>query len=482
MEAGKLQPDDLARALQLQSKVGDRLGTNLLELGLISEHELLAVLGRQRHTRTVSHQELQEIAPEVRTLIPSKLARRYNIVPFRRQGRTLYIAASDPGDALVEDEIALLTSCMVRTLIGLELRVQMALERCYGVKAPLRIEALARRLDRAAAAPVEPAPAAAEPADLPEVLAEAADALPDLDLDLDIVPELSAAPTLEASELVAAPVEAEAADAESPDAESADTESDASADDTAAFEPATSAPATSVPGYVATGQHPPPAEAVLHSVEIDDADRALLYPETAPSEAVISEAVISEAVGPESVTAEAIGVQEASEERVDDVLTRLHTAGVALGRAEIRDEIGDVLLDFCAPYFQRRLLLIHRGERIIGWRGEGEGVAQGLVRALSIPADRPSVFFGLLQGAELWMGPLPTLEANQDLLQGLGGAAPADCAVFPIVLRQRVVCFLYLDNLQHGVAAGPVAEVRRLVRKAGVAFEVYILKNKIRVL
>ena len=66
------------------------------------------------------------------------------------------------------------------------------------------------------------------------------------------------------------------------------------------------------------------------------------------------------------------------------------------------------------------------------------------------------------------------------LVFGLGGAPPKECLVLPIALRNRVVSFLYLDNGEAGVGDVPMPELRRLVAKAGVAFEVYLLKNKIR--
>ena len=54
--------------------------------------------------------------------------------------------------------------------------------------------------------------------------------------------------------------------------------------------------------------------------------------------------------------------------------------------------------------------------------------------------------------------------------------------MLPVILRSRVVCFLYGDNLDRGVAGAPIAELRRLVAKAGLAFQIYILKNKLRML
>jgi hypothetical protein len=148
----------------------------------------------------------------------------------------------------------------------------------------------------------------------------------------------------------------------------------------------------------------------------------------------------------------------------------------------MRDDIADAVLGFCAPLFRRRLMLVVRKGTVMGWRGEGDGVIQGMVRAISIPLAEPSVFVGLTQGTELWLGPIPEMPQNMELVAGLGGAAPKDCFILPITVREKTVCFLYCDNVEDGVGGLPMADFRRLTAKAGLAFQVYIMKSKIRTL
>ena len=67
-------------------------------------------------------------------------------------------------------------------------------------------------------------------------------------------------------------------------------------------------------------------------------------------------------------------------------------------------------------------------------------------------------------------------------LAGLGGVVPKDCFILPIMVREKTVCFLYCDNVEDGVGGLPMADLRRLAAKAGLAFQVYIMKSKIRTL
>jgi hypothetical protein len=161
---------------------------------------------------------------------------------------------------------------------------------------------------------------------------------------------------------------------------------------------------------------------------------------------------------------------------------RLHHAAVALQNAEMREDIADTLLRFCEPYFHRRMLLTLHKDSVIGWRADGEGVDRDAARSFSIPSHEPSVFNGLIQGTSYWLGMLPAMKHNIALMTVLGSSQPCECIILPVTLRSKTVCFLYGDNIDAGVRSAPIQQLRRLVTKAGLAFQVYLLKNKIRTL
>jgi hypothetical protein len=159
---------------------------------------------------------------------------------------------------------------------------------------------------------------------------------------------------------------------------------------------------------------------------------------------------------------------------------RLQVASIALQNAEMREDIADALLEYCAPILRRRLLLAVRDDTVIGWRGEGEGIEPSTIRGISIPLSEPSVFVGLAQGTEFWLGPLPNMPRNNDLVRGLGGGGPSECIILPLIVRSKTVCFLYGDNLEQSISGIPISQLRRLVAKASLAFQVYLFKSKIR--
>ena len=442
MERGLIDERGLEHALAMQGTSGQRLGTNVLELGLVSESELLQALGALRHTQVVTAEELRHIPAEIIRLVPPKLAKRYQIVPVKRSGGTLLIASLDPGEALIEDEIGSLTSRLTRTVMGLEARIYEALERYYQVPASVRTHALVQRLDRDTREIVVTKPPMATPA---------------------------------------------------PGASSQEAE------------PPEPAPPSRAPESKKPSGKPKPPERPMF-IELPEEERALIYgkrrqealsreprqglgeeghrkqsieraSDPAPVPNLVEKTLVEETDEPGAIEAPTTA-EEASDVEAPP---SLDAVSEALQHVEIRDDIADQILAFTRPCFRRRLLLMQRKDRILGWRGEGTGITPQLVRSLDVPADEASVFKSLMAGLEVWRGPLPPFAAHDTLVQALGGP-PGACVVVPIRLRDRIVSFLYGDNAGDTIDDTPLDELERLAQKAGVALEVIILKNKIRVL
>ena len=88
LERGLLEKNMLNRALNLQRAAGGRLGLNLLEIGAVSESNLLRVLGSQSELSIVTVDELHDIPDSILRSISEKTARRLAVVPFRLRGNT----------------------------------------------------------------------------------------------------------------------------------------------------------------------------------------------------------------------------------------------------------------------------------------------------------------------------------------------------------------------------------------------------------
>lgn len=409
---GVIPADRKNSILEAASVSGDRVDTIILDMTLAGPSTLRSALGRFSKSRTVQTSDLAIASPEVTGLIPPRLARRFGVIPFKSEGKTLSVAALDPGDLLVQDELGLLTGSMITTFAALEIDIREALARHYGAAINPRIESLIRRLRH---------------------------------------PKKASAPA-------GRPVEVET----SP--------------------PAPPAPDPPVSSEPAEAVESPPKPADRHSIpselEFSEEDLAL-FPSFAPN---ADSAEIPDFPSPAETQPIDVAAPPSLDVPPEDLEARLAWAADALQSAEIRDDLADVLLAFSRPHFQRTVLLALRKETIVGWRGEGEGVDASAVRAIAIPRNEPSVFSGLLQGTAFWLGPLPPMPRNQEIVMALGPPPPGGCLVIPIKVKGKIAAFLYGDCGADPLGAIPMAQFKRLLAKTDIAFQVYLLKGKIRVI
>jgi hypothetical protein len=102
------------------------------------------------------------------------------------------------------------------------------------------------------------------------------------------------------------------------------------------------------------------------------------------------------------------------------------------------------------------------------------------VRKIRIPLDEPSVFYDVVTKRSVLRGPLDPSPLNESLIQQLGGAAPEECFVAPIVAGDQVVAVLYGDNLPDSGPVGDTDSLEIFLTQAGLAFEKAILERRIR--
>lgn len=99
VRSGIITVKTLDRALARQQTCGKRLGYVLLEMGVITEEELLEALGQQFGLETVKRIPLTQVPPEVLALVPVEVAISKQVFPLGRQDGTLSVALNDPLDA-----------------------------------------------------------------------------------------------------------------------------------------------------------------------------------------------------------------------------------------------------------------------------------------------------------------------------------------------------------------------------------------------
>jgi len=169
------------------------------------------------------------------------------------------------------------------------------------------------------------------------------------------------------------------------------------------------------------------------------------------------------------------GGKEPRDEQVLDDRTFLRQ----LQEARHRDDVARAMLHFASRYLGRVGLLAAHRNRASGWMVAGRGLVVDDFQTLTVPLDEPSVLASLMTEGTSFVGVLPPGERNSQIAEALGEPAPSDLLVVPIRVKDKPVGFLIGDNPGERGVNVPVAEIVDAAARAGVAFEILILKNKI---
>ncbi len=128
---GKIEPDDLARALELQQERGDKLGKILVDMGLIAQRDMLAALSDQIGVPLVTIDGPPPSAPEIDRL-SHRFLRQARAFPVALADSTLTLGMADPLDFETIAAVRSFSGFDVRPVLVAEQEVSDAIEKHYG--------------------------------------------------------------------------------------------------------------------------------------------------------------------------------------------------------------------------------------------------------------------------------------------------------------------------------------------------------------
>jgi hypothetical protein len=158
---GLITSEQLEDALFAQRQFGGRLGTNLVELGFISDGELAHVLSEQLKVPCAKPQALASVPRDVIARFPAALASKYRAVPLRYHAGEMHLGMADPQNFAQLDEISFALGVRVKPYVVTEVALNYALERYYGLRREARLMQAAASGMRELHAPPAPRPAPA---------------------------------------------------------------------------------------------------------------------------------------------------------------------------------------------------------------------------------------------------------------------------------------------------------------------------------
>jgi hypothetical protein len=202
-------------------------------------------------------------------------------------------------------------------------------------------------------------------------------------------------------------------------------------------------------------------------------------PETAPPQPVIPEVV--EPVRSARVTLPPVQKSEPPPAAVvpeEPAATPTDSLLGSLAEAGSRDAIADALVGYLGREFERVALFMVKGRTAVGWKGIiKHGPISGFEH-LHVPLDEPTLIKLVVDTKNFYLGPILDNPGNAKIVAGLGGGKPESALFIPLIMMERVVTVLYVDG-DKGLLGKKLFELQKLIGKASLAFEIFILKNKI---
>jgi len=131
ISAGLISSDQLDFALKEQKRTGDRLGSILRQLNLITEDDLAKVLAEAAGIQYVNVRTMS-IDPNVVSLLPEAVARKYKVFPIAVENNSVTVAMADPLDVGTIDRVQQQTRRYVKVVSSTEFDILTTIDKYYG--------------------------------------------------------------------------------------------------------------------------------------------------------------------------------------------------------------------------------------------------------------------------------------------------------------------------------------------------------------
>jgi general secretion pathway protein E len=131
LEQGRIGADDLRKIKRLQQDRGERLERLLLDLGFISEEDLLPLLSTYLGIEAIHRKDFPKVPVPLGNL-NLKYLKHVKAIPLAQNNGTLTVAMADPADYYTLQGLQMATGLLIDPRLARERDVLEALETCYG--------------------------------------------------------------------------------------------------------------------------------------------------------------------------------------------------------------------------------------------------------------------------------------------------------------------------------------------------------------
>ncbi len=144
LRSGLITQKQLEYVLEIQKSTGKKIGEIFIEEGILSEDQIIEVLEFQFG---IPHIDLNKylIDPEIPRLINERLARRYTLIPVKKDGERLIVAMADPLNIFAIDDVKIATGFEIIPVIATNQGILDAIDQYYETESVERVLAEFKR-------------------------------------------------------------------------------------------------------------------------------------------------------------------------------------------------------------------------------------------------------------------------------------------------------------------------------------------------
>ena len=129
-EAGLIDDFQLEAALSHQRNWGGKLGAIIVELEFAREEDIARVISEKMGVPYINLFE-PELSPDIFKVLKAEMAKKFGVVPVRKEANTLVLAMSDPMDIETMDNIRFITGLSIKPVLSMTSEIKDAIRKYY---------------------------------------------------------------------------------------------------------------------------------------------------------------------------------------------------------------------------------------------------------------------------------------------------------------------------------------------------------------
>jgi hypothetical protein len=129
-DAGLIDDFQLEAALSHQRNWGGKLGAIIVELEFAREEDIARVISEKMGVPYVNLFD-PEIPQDVYKLLKADMAKKYGVIPVKKEANALVLAMSDPMDFETMDNIRFITGLTIKPVLSMAAEIKDAIRKYY---------------------------------------------------------------------------------------------------------------------------------------------------------------------------------------------------------------------------------------------------------------------------------------------------------------------------------------------------------------